>query len=79
MGFKDVEWYVYKFTKGEGVRTNCPPEMWKGKVGKFLDTCPAGMEIGFNIENGVPVEKARASLSRYTAQKPKRKTKRSKR
>lgn len=68
MGFRDVTYYVYHGGDVLGVRTNCPPMFWhdkNGAVGKFLDACPIGMEIGFEIVDGVPVEKARESLTRY--------------
>lgn len=61
-----ADFYVYRLGK-LGIRTNVPPARWKGKVDAFLNACPEGYEIYFNIKRGKPVEVSRNLLEKEKA------------
>ena len=63
MGIKGARWYVYR-VGFLGLRTNVPPEMWTGEVDEFLESCPEGWQIGFDIKDGKIVESGRSELNK---------------
>lgn len=63
MGFSEAEFYVFNAGEPLGIRTNCGPSLWEGEVGDFIDACPEGWQIGFDIIERKPKEVARATLN----------------
>lgn len=58
-----AQWYVYR-ANGD-LRTNVPPDMWElweGRIGRYIDRCPEGWYIAFNLVSGEPVEVVRRKM-----------------
>jgi len=49
MGFIEASYYVYNMGSPLGIRTNLLPDGLPSTVGRFLDSCPVGVQIGFDL------------------------------